>query len=156
MNSDMNRKTLASNGRPEPLSTGCKARLATLPDDSQVILDSVEIEHNHGPNSDELKHEVFVYKLKDIVAKDPTIEAVHAVARAEVLYGKSPLATFKNLCKIVTDIQKRLGVTPKHAGMQGIHLRTEEDQLRSHGQPGDFGQHTTEMAYDTGHSMAQQ
>ena len=66
-----------------------------------------------------------MYKLKDIVAKDPTIEAVHAVARAEVLYGKSPLATFKNLCKIVTDIQKRLGVTPKHAGMQGIHLRSK-------------------------------
>ena len=76
-------------------------------------------------NSDELKHEVFVYKLKDIVAKDPTIEAVHAVARAEVLYGKSPIATFKNMCKIVTDIQKRLGVTPKHAGMQGIHLRSK-------------------------------
>ena len=75
--------------------------------------------------SDELKHEVFVYKLKDIVAKDPTIEAVHAVARAEVLYGKSPIATFKNMCKIVTDIQKRLGVTPKHAGMQGIHLRSK-------------------------------
>ena len=54
--------------------TGCKARLATLHDDTQVVLDSVEIEHNHEPNHDELKHEVFVYKLKEIVSNDPCIE----------------------------------------------------------------------------------
>ena len=91
--------------------TGCKGRLATLSDDSQIILDSLEIEHNHVANHDELKHEVFTYKLKEIVSNEPTIDPAHAVAKAEVLYGKTYQASYKSMTKFVSDIQRRLGVT---------------------------------------------
>merc|ERR1719295_590701 len=90
---------------------GCKGRLATLSDDSQIILDSLEIEHNHVANHDELKHEVFTYKLKEIVSNEPTIDPAHAVAKAEVLYGKTYQASYKSMTKFVSDIQRRLGVT---------------------------------------------
>jgi len=93
--------------------TGCKARLATLADDSQVVLDSLEIEHNHEGNHDEVKHEAFICRLKELISKDPTMDPNQIVATAEVMYGKTYLRTFKNMVKFVQDIQHKLGVPRK-------------------------------------------
>ena len=132
--------------------TGCRARLATLADDSQVLLDSMEIEHNHEGNHDEVKHEVFLVRLKEIISNDPTLEPVQAVARAEVLYGKTYMKSFKSMVNFVSAIQRKLGVPSKaynrNQKLAAPILTTKNTGVRYQGERAPCPE-SSGLAYDT-------
>lgn len=93
--------------------THCKARLATLIDDSFVVLDSNEIEHNQPRNDDTFKMEIFKIRLKKLVTKHSIMNPNQIVTTSEILYGDDLCAMFQKMTKYVAEVQRELGASKR-------------------------------------------
>ena len=113
----------------------CKSRIATLIDDSAVLLDSVEIEHNHPRNDEVVKTEVFRVKLKEMAAAHPTMNPTQIVSSCELLYGKEYSVTFAALVKWVSGLQRRMGAPQKPYSRTNPEPVPKKARLVTAGQP---------------------